>query len=265
MTTTTETSAAPIVELKNVSKAFGGVMAVQRVSLNLCPGEVVGVLGHNGAGKSTLMKILSGAITRDTGEILVDQEPVRLSSPREARDLGIEAIHQDLALADNLSAVDNLFLGRELKSLGCWRNDRKMTSIAADALHRVNPRFKNFTDKVGSLSGGQRQSVAIARALHFNARVIIMDEPTAALGPKETAAFKSLVSRVTDEGVGVFLISHDIHDVFDLTDRLVVMADGKVVGAKTTKDASKEEVLAMIILGADPNAEALKEIDTLLA
>jgi D-xylose transport system ATP-binding protein len=265
MTSAPNTDLAPVVQLQSVSKSFGGVSAVKGVTLELRAGEVVGVLGHNGAGKSTLMKILSGAIERDTGEILIDGEPVRLSSPREARDLGIEAIHQDLALADNLSAIDNLFLGREVTQLGLWRNEKAMAKTAENALHRVNPRFKNIKDPVGSLSGGQRQSVAIARALHFNARVLIMDEPTAALGPKETAAFTGLVSRLTDQGVGVFLISHDIHEVFELTDRLVVMADGRIVGARVTAEATKEEVLAMIILGADPNADALKELDEFLA
>ena len=255
---------APLVELRHVSKSFGGVLAVQDVSLELHPGEVVGVLGHNGAGKSTLMNMLSGAVPRDSGDILVDGESVRLASPREARGLGIEAIHQNLALADNLDAVDNLFLGREKTRGRIFRDDRAMQGLAREALHRVNPRFVNVLDPVGALSGGQRQSIAIARALYFNARVLIMDKPTAALGPRETAAFKSLVKRVAASGVGVFLISHDIHDVFQLTDRLVVMANGRVVGARTTSSVSKEEVLAMIILGAAPDEAALEELEEFL-
>jgi D-xylose transport system ATP-binding protein len=245
----TVTTEAPLVEMTHISKSYGGVRAVDDVSITLSCGESLGILGHNGAGKSTLIKILSGAVDRDTGEILMDGKPVKISSPRDARDHGIETIYQNLALADNLDAVGNLFLGRELTVAGLFRNRGAMEAAALDVVHRVNPKFSEIREPVRNLSGGQRQSIAIARALHFNARVVIMDEPTAALGPAETQMFKELVLRLKAENIGVVLISHDIHDVFELADRLVVMADGKVIGTRTTRQVTKDEVLKMIIMG----------------
>lgn len=240
---------APLVEMVDVSVTFGGVQAVDGVSLEVRAGEVVGLLGHNGAGKSTLIKILSGAQKRDSGTIRVNGREASIDSPKDAKDLGIETIYQNLALADNLDAVANLFLGREIRSLALFQRRRAMRAEAAEVLRQINPRFVNVTQPVRNLSGGQRQSIAIARAVYFKATILIMDEPTAALGPSETNLFKDLVQRLKEQGVGIILISHDIHDVFDLADRLVVMTDGKVVGRLATKDATKQEVLSMIILG----------------
>jgi D-xylose transport system ATP-binding protein len=244
----------PIVEMLDVSKAFGGVQAVDGVSLSIAPGEVVGLLGHNGAGKSTLIKMLAGAQPLDSGEIRVSGRPVSIRSPRDAKDLGIETIYQTLALADNLDAVGNLFLGREIRQAGLFLDRKKMLSEAREVCAQINPRFTNLTSPARNLSGGQRQSIAIARAVYFNAKVIIMDEPTAALGPGETAQVKELVERLKARGVGIVLISHDIEDVFELADRMVVMAGGRVIGRVDTRDATREQVLSMIIMGASSPA-----------
>lgn len=244
----TNNHATPLVEMHDVVKSFGGVHAVDHVSLDLFPGEVVGVLGHNGAGKSTLMKILSGAYPKDGGEIRVNGESVSIKTPRDAQNLGIETIYQTLALADHLDATANLFLGRErLTPFGLLDNSY-MESETKEVIKRLNPRFKNLSTPVGSLSGGQRQSVAIGRAIYFDAKVLIMDEPTAALGMQETAAVAELIQKLKSEGLGIFLISHDIHDIFDLCDRICVMKAGKVVGTRQIKDVTKDDVLSMIIM-----------------
>jgi D-xylose transport system ATP-binding protein len=238
----------PLIEMRDVSIAFGGIKAVDHASVDLYPGEVVGLLGHNGAGKSTLIKVLSGAYKRDAGQIFINGNEVKIDNPRDAKALGIETIYQTLALADNVDAAANLYLGRELKTSFGTLDDVAMEAECRKVMHRLNPNFRRFKEPVSKLSGGQRQSVAIARAIHFNARILIMDEPTAALGPQETALIKSLKS----DGIGIFLISHDLHDVFDLADRLVVMKNGKVVGTAKTSDVSHDDVLGMIIAGKCP-------------
>jgi D-xylose transport system ATP-binding protein len=252
--TAAEPSGTPLVEMRDVSIAFGGIKAVDHASVNLFPGEVVGLLGHNGAGKSTLIKVLSGAYKRDSGEIFVNGQAADIGNPRDAKRYGIETVYQTLALADNVDAAANLYLGRELRTRWGTLDDIAMESEARKVMGRLNPNFRRFKDPVKSLSGGQRQSVAIARAIHFNARILIMDEPTAALGPQETAQVGELIKQLKAEGIGIFLISHDIHDVFDLADRVCVMKNGRVVGTAWTKDVTKDEVLGMIILGKCPSA-----------
>ncbi len=242
----------PLVEMRDISIAFGGVHAVEGVSVDLHPGEVVGLLGHNGAGKSTLIKILSGAYRRDAGTILVDGKEARIDNPRDAKAYGIETIYQTLALADNVDAAANLFLGRELLTRWGTLDDAAMEAACREVMGRLNPNFKRFKEPVKALSGGQRQSVAIARAIHFDARILIMDEPTAALGPQETAQVADLIKELKRTGIGIFLISHDIHDVFDLADRVTVMKNGKLVGSARCEDVTKDEVLGMIILGKCP-------------
>jgi len=242
----------PLVEMKDVSIAFGGIKAVDHASIDLYPGEVVGLLGHNGAGKSTLIKVLSGAYKRDGGDILINGEEAVINNPRDAKKYGIETIYQTLALADNVDAAANLFLGRELRTRWGTLDDVAMEAQARRVMGRLNPNFRRFKDPVASLSGGQRQSVAIARAIHFNARILIMDEPTAALGPQETKQVGDLIKQLKAEGIGIFLISHDIHDVFDLADRVTVMKNGQVVGAGPVTAMTKDEVLGMIILGKCP-------------
>lgn len=243
----------PLVEMKNMSIAFGGVHAVDDVSVELYPGEVVGLLGHNGAGKSTLIKMLSGAYAADSGEIYINGEKATITNPREARSYNIETIYQTLALADNLDAASNLFLGRELvTSLGTVDDDA-MEAETRKIMARLNPNFKKFAEPVSALSGGQRQSVAIARAVYFNARILIMDEPTAALGPHETQMVSELIKQLKAEGIGIFLISHDVHDVMDLCDRASVMKNGKLVGTVDIEDVTDDELLSMIILGKRPS------------
>jgi len=238
-----------LVEIKNVHKAFYGVRAVEDVSVEVHPGEVVAVLGHNGAGKSTLMKMLAGAFPIDSGEIRVAGEPARIANPADSQALGIETIYQTLALADNLDSVANLFLGRELMTRWGTLDDDAMEVAARKVFHQLNPNFKNIRVPVRSLSGGQRQVVAISRALYFNARVLIMDEPCAALGPEETRMVHELVRTLKASGVGIFLITHDMPDVFGLSDRLSVMKNGRLVGTYRTADVNEDEVLGMIIGG----------------
>jgi D-xylose transport system ATP-binding protein len=238
--------------MQDISIAFGGIKAVDHASLDLYPGEVVGLLGHNGAGKSTLIKVLSGAYKRDAGNIRIDGREADIGNPRDAKALGIETIYQTLALADNVDAAANLYLGRELRTRWGTLDDIAMEAATREVMGRLNPNFRRFKDPVKSLSGGQRQSVAIARAIHFNARILIMDEPTAALGPQETAQVGELIKELKAQGIGIFLISHDIHDVFDLADRLTVMKNGRVVGSAKVTDVTKDEVLGMIILGKVP-------------
>ena len=242
----------PLVEMRDISIAFGGVRAVDHVSVDLYPGEVVGLLGHNGAGKSTLIKILSGAYPKDSGEILINGEAVEINNPRDARALNIETIYQTLALADNLDAASNLFLGRELTTALGFVDDDAMEAETRKIMGRLNPNFQKFKDPVKALSGGQRQSVAIARAVYFNAKILIMDEPTAALGPQETKMVAELIEELKKQGLGIFLISHDIHDVMELCDRVSVMKNGQLVGTERVEDVTDDEILAMIILGKQP-------------
>jgi D-xylose transport system ATP-binding protein len=250
----------PLVEMRDIRVSFGGVHAVNGVTVDLFPGEVVGLVGGNGAGKSTLIHALSGARPADSGQILINGEPVTIGNPRDARAHGIEAIYQTLALADNIDAAGNVFLGRELRTKSGSLDDSAMASATQRVMARLNPRFKNLKTAVRSLSGGQRQSVAIARAVHFNAKILIMDEPTAALGPAETSQVRELIAQLKTEGIGIFLISHDIHDVFDLADRISVMLQGKLVGTVDKTKVTKDEVLAMIIMGKKPEQVSSEEL-----
>ena len=239
----------PLVEIRNVRKAFGGIHAVEDVSVNLYPGEVVALLGHNGAGKSTLMKLLAGAFAIDSGEIRIQGETSKIESPSDSQNLGVETIYQTLALADNLDSIANLFLGRELKTRWGTLDDFAMEKAAREVFRQLNPNFKNIRVPVRALSGGQRQVVAISRAIYFKAKALIMDEPCAALGPEETRMVHELVRKLKAAGVGIFLITHDMPDVFGLSDRLCVMKNGKAVGTYRTADVTEDEVLGMIIAG----------------
>jgi len=248
------------VAMQDINVAFGGVHAVQEATIDLYAGEVIGLVGGNGAGKSTLMRVLSGAHPADTGSILIDGQPVSINNPRDAKAYNIETIYQTLALADNIDAPANVFLGREITTRFGNLDASAMEDATRKLMNRLNPKFKNFVSPVQSLSGGQRQSVAIARAVHFNARILIMDEPTAALGPAETKQVTDLIKQLREEGLGIFLISHDIHDVFDLSDRISVMLQGKLVGTVNKHDVTVDEVLAMIILGKLPGEVTQKDL-----
>ncbi len=242
----------PLVEMRDISIAFGGIKAVDHVTIDLHPGEVVGLLGHNGAGKSTLIKCLSGAYKADAGEIYINGAKVDISNPRDARSYNIETIYQTLALADNLNAASNLFLGREIVGAGGMLDDSAMEAETRKIMARLNPNFRKFNVPVSALSGGQRQSVAIARAVYFNAKILIMDEPTAALGPQETQMVAELIQELKKQGLGIFLIEHDIHAVMDLCDRAVVMKNGQRVGTVNVNEVTDEDILGMIIMGKKP-------------
>jgi len=243
---------SPLVEMKHIHKRFGGVPAVTAVSIDLYPGEVVGILGHNGAGKSVLMHMLSGALPVNQGEILIHGEKVRFDNPREARGKGIETIYQTLALADNLNAPANLFLGRELKTRWGTLDDDSMEAESRKVLQRLNPYFTNINDAVINMSGGQRHVVAVGRAVYFDARFLIMDEPTAALGPSVSAMVTELIKKLRADGIGIFLISHDMHDVFDLCDRVMVMKNGENVGIHRIGEVTKADFLSLILVGHLP-------------
>jgi len=242
--------------MRDISISFGGIKAVDHVTIDLHPGEVVGLLGHNGAGKSTLIKCLSGAYQADSGQILIDGKPVTINNPRDARAQNIETIYQTLALADNLDAASNLFLGREIVSPLGFVNESKMEAETRKIMHRLNPNFQKFNVPVSDLSGGQRQSVAIARAVYFNARILIMDEPTAALGPHETQMVAELIEELKKQGLGIFLIEHDIHNIMKLCDRASVMKNGQLVGTVNVDEVTDEDILGMIILGKQPGKAA---------
>jgi D-xylose transport system ATP-binding protein len=250
--TDTERADTPLVELKNMHVAFGGVHAVEDVTIDIRAGEVHALVGGNGAGKTTLVRTLSGAHPGDSGDILINGERVQIQNPIDAKDLGIETIYQTLALAENVDAPANMFLGRELMTRWRTLDDSAMERATREVMGRLNPKFLNFKVPVQSLSGGQRQSVAIARAVHFNASVMIMDEPTAALGPAETEQVRELIRQLKAEGIGIILISHDIHDVFDMADRISVMLQGRLVATVNKDDVTMDEVLGMIIAGTLP-------------
>jgi len=243
---------APLVELKDIHISFGGIKAVDGVSVDLYPGEVVGLLGHNGAGKSTLIKCLSGAYQADQGEIWIEGKRATINNPRDARSYNIETIYQTLALADNLDAASNLFLGRELTTPMGLVDDSRMEAETRKIMARLNPNFRKFKVPVSALSGGQRQSVAIARAVHFNAKILIMDEPTAALGPAETQMVAELIDELKRQGLGIFLIDHDVHQVKALCDRAAVMKNGQLIGVVKVNEVTEDDILAMIILGKKP-------------
>jgi D-xylose transport system ATP-binding protein len=250
---------ALLVDMRDIRVAFGGVHAVDGASISVRRGEIVGLVGGNGAGKTTLIRTLSGAHPADSGEIFVNGAHATIKNPRDAKTYGIECIYQQLALADNLNAPANVFLGREKTTRLGSLDDSHMESESRKVIGRLNPRFRNFTAPVASLSGGQRQSVAIARAIYFDAKILIMDEPTAALGPAETAQVRDLIRQLKDDGIGIFLISHDIHDVFDLSDRISVMYHGRVVDTVNKSDVTPDDVLAMIILGKKPDEVTEKD------
>src|SRR5450432_2294920 len=242
----------PLVEMRQIVKHFGGIVAVDHVDCSLHAGECVGLLGHNGAGKTVLVKVLSGVYMPDEGSIKVHGQPVNFRTPHDAQVAGIETIHQTLALADNLDGPGNLFLGRELMTPWRTLDSRRMEFESGKVIGRLNPNFKNILDPVLRMSGGQRQMIAIGRALYFNAKILIMDEPCAALGPAETRMVLDTIKRLKAEGIGIFLISHEMHDVFEVCERATVMKNGGVVGMVHMKDVTQDEVLQMIIQGKRP-------------
>ena len=244
----------PVVQMKNIHKHFGGVEALKNVELTLYEGEILGLVGDNGAGKSTLIKILAGAIPSDKGEIFFGGEKIHIKSPRDSRELGIETVYQNLALIDNLTVPANVFIGREVKTEKLGRifnimDLKAMEKTTRGLLDQLEITIESLRERVRNLSGGQRQSVAIAKAVYFNAKVLLMDEPTAALAVAETEKAFSLIRRLRDKGVSIIYISHNINDILEISDRIMVLKTGKFVGVRKKKDTTKEEILRMIILG----------------
>lgn len=243
----------PILEVSGLTKHFGGLTAVDGVSLQIFPGEVVGLLGDNGAGKSTLIKMISGVYKPDDGKVLLDGDEITVASPAEARERGIETIYQDLALCENLDAPTNIFLGREplRKTLGFLNQvDRKqMLTESESVLERLDIHIPDLRRPISEMSGGQRQAVAIARAVYWNARLMIMDEPTAALGVPEQRKVFELVRTLRDQKVPVLMISHNMQDVFAVADRAIVMRRGKKVAERTIAETSSDELVSLMVGG----------------
>jgi D-xylose transport system ATP-binding protein len=238
--------ASPIVELSDIVKSFGPVDVLKGVSLKVFPGKITALVGDNGAGKSTLIKGLAGVQPYDSGTVRFNGEPIVLHNPRDASRLGIEVVYQDLALCDNLDIVRNMFLGREETEWGTL-NEGQMEKEASDTLRSLSVRtVKSVRQKVSSLSGGQRQTVAIARSVLKEAKVVILDEPTAALGVAQTEQVLSLVKRLAEQGVGVLMISHNLVDVFQVADYISVLYLGQMVASIETKDTNSDDVVGYI-------------------
>jgi simple sugar transport system ATP-binding protein len=238
-----------MLNVKNIKKSYAGVAALRGVDIDLDVG-LTAIVGDNGAGKSTLMKILSGVVRPDEGEIVIDGSPVTLDSPTRARSLGIESLYQDLALADTLDVASNVFLGRELvkrRLLIHTLDDKAMRRAAAETLKAVGIGIPDVKLPVRQLSGGQRQAVALARAMYFSAQVILLDEPTAALGPKETAAFTRVVREFVERRTTVCMVTHNLPQVMELADRIVVMRAGRVVATMNVSDVTEEQLLGLMV------------------
>lgn len=244
------------IEARNIGKRFGALTALSQVNLSIHRGEVLALLGDNGAGKSTFTKVLSGAYSASDGELWVDGREVKFTSPRQAAEHGIATIYQELALAENLSIAENVFLGRELKRrvLGIpFLRRRAMRETVDRLLTELDAHISDAEAAVGSLSGGQRQAVAICRALNLNAQLVIMDEPTAALAVAETQKVLQLTRRLAERGCAVVLISHNISDVFAVADRMVVFRRGRKIAERRHADTTPDEIVALIT-GAHPDA-----------
>jgi D-xylose transport system ATP-binding protein len=241
----------PILELKGVSKSFGAVQALYEVDFHVSRGEVMALVGDNGAGKSTLIKCIAGIYSIDSGDVLFEGERVNLHGPKDSARLGIEVVYQDLALADNLDVVQNMFLGREeltgpLRSL----DEITMERRANDTLATLSvTTIRSVRQTVAGLSGGQRQSVAVAKAVMWNSKVVILDEPTAALGVAQTRQVLDLVKRLGEQGLAVVLISHNLHDIFEVADNITVLRLGQNVGEYKRTDVTQTQVVEAITAG----------------
>jgi len=240
-----------VLEVQNITKRFGGLVAVDNVSMGVNAGEVVGLLGDNGAGKSTLIKMVSGVYHPDGGKIYFMGKEIKITTPMDALALGIETIYQDLALAENLNVYSNIFLGREKlkKILGIIKvlDHDYMLVESRKVLKKLEIEVPSLKNRISMLSGGQRQAVAISRSLYWEAKFLIMDEPTAALGIAEQKKVLDLVRLLKSQGLGIIIISHQLHDVFSVSDRLVIMRRGEKVGERNTKDTDPNEVVGLIV------------------
>jgi simple sugar transport system ATP-binding protein len=241
--------APPALRARNISKRFGGVVALDDVSIDVAAGEITGLVGDNGAGKSTLIRIISAVLDADSGVVELDGEPVRFASPADARAAGIETVYQDLALAGNMPVWANIYLGRELlrgpRGLHIL-DKRRMAAEAGSMLARLSRTMPPIEAPTFQLSGGQRQAIAIARAAAWGSKVIVMDEPTAALGPAETRAVEEVITGLRDRGFAVLIISHNLEQVFRLVDRVWVLRRGRMIGSRVLTESSPEEIVGMI-------------------
>ncbi len=242
-------STEPLLELRGINKSFGVVHVLHDVDFAVYPGQVTALVGDNGAGKSTLVKVIAGIYGKDTGEVFFDGKHVDIHGPRDIAALGIEVVYQDLALCDNLDIVQNMFLGRESRT-GIILDETTMESRARETLASLSVRtVKSVRQSVSSLSGGQRQTVAIAKAVLWNSRVVLLDEPTAALGVAQTRQVLDLVRRLADRGLGVVLISHNLGDVFEVADRVTALYLGRVAADVAVKEVTQSQVVELITLG----------------
>jgi simple sugar transport system ATP-binding protein len=241
----------PILSVKNVSKHFGGVQALNSVSFDVNPGEVLALAGDNGAGKSTIIKAISGVFGYEIGDIFLDGKRIAFATPQEARNNGIETIYQDLALADNLPIGDNIFLGREpMKKLFGFLpviDRQKMADVARETMQKLDFHLERVDAPVVAFSGGQRQAVAIGRAMYWNARLVIMDEPTAALGVPEQRKVISLINSLKAQGKGIIFISHNLRDIFEVADRIVVFRRGENAGERIPKETTGDEIVRLMV------------------
>ncbi|HEV8462265.1 MAG TPA: ATP-binding cassette domain-containing protein [Gaiellaceae bacterium] len=242
--------ATPVLELRDISKSFGQVQALTDVDLEVRPGEVMALVGDNGAGKSTLIKTIAGIHAADSGEIWFEGQHVHISSPKDAAKLGIEVVYQDLALCDNLDVVQNMYLGREAHDVIQRLNEPAMEQRTAETLKSLRvTTIRSIRQAVATLSGGQRQSVAVARAVMWNSKLVILDEPTAALGVAQTEQVLALVKRLGEQGLAVILISHNLHDVFAVADRITVLRLGRNAGLFQRTAVTQQEVVQAITAG----------------
>ncbi|MEO7020085.1 MAG: ATP-binding cassette domain-containing protein [Ktedonobacteraceae bacterium] len=239
-------SGEPRLSLRGISKSFGAVRALTDVDFEVYPGEVVGLIGDNGAGKSTLIKVIAGVGPADSGDIFIDGHVVKIPSPQAAGHLGLETVYQDLALCDNLDVVSNLFLGREERSFLRFLNEAEMEHRTLEVLRSLDVKLPSARTLVASLSGGQRQSIAVAKCILRQAKVVLLDEPTAALGVAQTKQVLALIRRLREQGLAVVVISHNLADVFEVVDRAIVLRLGRRVGTFTIKETTPERLVAAI-------------------
>jgi D-xylose transport system ATP-binding protein len=247
---TTAPVSSPLLELHGISKSFGSVQALSDVDFEVRPGEVMALVGDNGAGKSTLIKCVAGIHSWDSGELVFDGEPVNIHGPKDAAKLGIEVVYQDLALCDNLDVVQNMYLGREAHDIFQRLKEPVMEAKTAETMKSLAvTTISSIRQPVATLSGGQRQSVAVARAVMWNSRLVILDEPTAALGVSQTQQVLDLVKRLADQGLAVVLISHNLHDIFEVATRITVLRLGRDVGVYEREKTTQQEVVQAITAG----------------
>jgi D-xylose transport system ATP-binding protein len=266
MTATAETTSerratgTPALEVRGLSKHFGSVQALTEVDFEVYDGEVMALVGDNGAGKSTLVKCIAGIHPADGGQVLSDGEPVDIHGPKDAVRLGIEIVYQDLALCDNLDVVQNMYLGREAHDRIHRLNEAEMEKKTTETMASLSvTTIRSIRQTVATLSGGQRQSVAVARAVHWNSRIVILDEPTAALGVAQTRQVLDLVARLAQQGLAVVLISHNLHDVFEVATRITVLRLGRNVGVYEREKTTQQEVVSAITAGVPTKVAGIAE------